>query len=110
VPRRRFIPVKTTNDLLIIRSDVYEMDEDFVAEPVSERAGQLPLIDLDPPFYGRLDRFDAHFPAGPPSLRQCERLTVRGDVTFGERVVVRGAVELDADEPRTIPDGSVLEG
>ncbi len=110
VPRRRFIPVKTTNDLLIIRSDVYEMGEDMVAEPVSEREGQLPLVDLESQFYGRLDRFDARFPAGPPSLRQCERLTVRGDVTFGERVIVRGAVKLDADEPRTIPDGSVLDG
>ena len=29
VPRERFIPVKTTNDLLVVRSDAYELDDDF---------------------------------------------------------------------------------
>jgi UTP--glucose-1-phosphate uridylyltransferase len=108
VPRARFIPVKTTNDLLVIRSDVYALGEDMVVEPVPERAGQLPLVDLDRRFYGRLDLFDARFPSGPPSLRRAERLAVQGDVKFGAAVVVRGKVEIAADEPRTIADGSVL--
>jgi UTP--glucose-1-phosphate uridylyltransferase len=109
VPRPRFIPVKTTNDLLVIRSDVYELDEDMVVSPAAGRDG-LPLVDLDREFYGMLDRFDGRFPAGPPSLREAESLAVRGDVTFGERVVVRGVVELQADEPLRVPDGSLLGG
>jgi hypothetical protein len=35
---------------------------------------------------------------------------VDGDVTFGAGVAVRGSVELSADEPKRIPDGSVLSG
>ncbi len=110
VPRSRFVPVKTTNDLLVIRSDVYRMTEEFVVEPAPERSGRLPLVDLDGRHYGMLDCFDAHFPFGPPSLRETESLTVQGDVTFGEGVVVRGAVELQTSEPLSLPDGYVLTG
>jgi UTP--glucose-1-phosphate uridylyltransferase len=109
VPRTRFVPVKTTNDLLVIRSDVYRLGEDFVVEPTPGRHG-LPLVDLDRRFYGMLDRFDARFPSGPPSLRDADGLTVKGDVTFGAGVVVRGTVELRADEPLSVPDGSLLTG
>ena len=35
---------------------------------------------------------------------------VHGDVTFGRDVAVRGAVELNAEEPLRIEDWSVLEG
>jgi UTP--glucose-1-phosphate uridylyltransferase len=110
VPRRRFVPVKTTNDLLVIRSDVYRLDDDFVVEPAPGRNGGLPVVDLDRRVYGMLDGFDAHFPAGPPSLREAQSLTVEGAVTFGAGVVVRGAVELQTAEPVTVPDGSVLTG
>jgi UTP--glucose-1-phosphate uridylyltransferase len=108
VPRSRFVPVKTTNDLLVIRSDVYTLREDMVVEPLPERAGKLPLVDLDKRFYALLDRFDARFPAGPPSLRQADRLTVEGDVTFEAGVQVRGTVELRSAESLRIPRGSVL--
>jgi UTP--glucose-1-phosphate uridylyltransferase len=108
VPRSRFVPVKTTNDLLVMRSDVYEMTRDVVVEPVPDRAGNLPFVDLDSRFYKLLDAFEERFPSGPPSLRQAERLVVRGDVTFGAGVVIRGAVELERDQPDRIDDGSVL--
>jgi UTP--glucose-1-phosphate uridylyltransferase len=110
VPRRRFVPVKTTNDLLVIRSDVYALGDDMVVEPAPERDGRLPFVDLDKSFYGMLDQFDARFPNGPASLREAERLVVRGDVTFGGHVIVRGAVELETDRPLTIADGTVLTG
>jgi len=56
--------------------------------------------------------FDARFAAGPPSLVQAQRLTVRGDVAFGADVVVRGEVTVEqrGDEQRRIDDGTVLEG
>jgi UTP--glucose-1-phosphate uridylyltransferase len=110
VPRTRFVPVKTTNDLLILRSDVYRFADGMVVEPAPERDGTLPFVDLDKRFYGILERFDARFPAGPPSLLSAERLVVHGDVTFGAGVVVRGAVEIEAPEPMRIRDGAVLGG
>jgi UTP--glucose-1-phosphate uridylyltransferase len=108
VPRTRFAPVKTTDDLLVLRSDVYTVSDGLVVEPVPERRGNLPYVELDSRYYKLLDRFEQRFPDGPPSLREAERLVVHGDVTFGAGVVVRGAVELDADEPTRIDPGAVL--
>jgi len=108
VPRTRFAPVKTTDDLLVLRSDVYALGEDFTVAPIPERSGQLPFVELDPSYYKLIEDFGARFPAGPPSLREATRLVVRGDVTFGAGVVVRGEVELDAAEPRQIEPGTVL--
>jgi UTP--glucose-1-phosphate uridylyltransferase len=102
--------VKTTNDLLVLRSDVYEVVDDMLVEPIPGRDGKLPFVDLDKRFYGILDEFDRRFPAGAPSLVAADRLIVRGDVTFGAGVSVRGAVELETDEPLRIEDGSVLGG
>ncbi len=42
-------------------------------------------------------------------MREAERLVVHGDVTFCEGVRVRGAIELDADEPTEIDAGTTLE-
>ena len=108
VPRSRFIPVKTTDDLLLLRSDLYALAEDCAVTP--ERDVGMPYVDLDTRYYRLLDEFDARFPAGAPSLIGARRLVVTGDVTFGAGVVVRGTVELRADEPRRIGDGSILEG
>ena len=110
VPRTRFAPVKTTDDLLVVRSDVYTLSKDMVVGPVSERANNLPYVELDSKFYKLLDDFEQRFPDGPPSLRAAERLVVHGDVTFGGGVRVRGAVELEAPEPMQIDAGATLEG
>jgi UTP--glucose-1-phosphate uridylyltransferase len=109
VPRTRFVPVKTTDDLLVLRSDVYELNGDFEVEPVPSRVNGLPFVDLDKRFYRLIDDFERRFPDGPPSLREAERLVVRGDVTFGADVIVRGSVTLDEAQPRRIAPGSVLE-
>jgi UTP--glucose-1-phosphate uridylyltransferase len=111
VPRTRFAPVKTTDDLLVLRSDVYTLsDEDMVVAPVPERVDNLPYVELDSKFYKLLDDFEARFPDGSPSLREAERLIVHGDVTFGAGVRVRGVVELEAPEPMRIDAGATLEG
>ena len=110
VPRTRFAPVKTTDDLLLVRSDVYALSPEWHLEPLPERAQALPFVELDPTYYKLLDRFEARFPAGAPSLRQAQRLVVKGDVTFEGDVIVRGAVEIDASEPRRVAAGTVLEG
>ena len=109
VPRTRFVPVKTTDDLLVLRSDVYTLGPGSEVDPLPERACDLPYVALDSRYYKLLDRFEARFPDGPPSLRDAERLIVQGDVTFGADVVVRGAVTLHEDGPTTLEPGTVLE-
>lgn len=104
VPRSRFQPVKTTNDLLLVRSDVYEVDEEGLLVQVPQEAC---TIDLDPAYFKTIQDFDARFPNGAPSLRGARSLTVRGDWTFGAGVVVTGeAVIKDDGAPGVIADGA----
>jgi UTP--glucose-1-phosphate uridylyltransferase len=105
VPRSRFTPVKTTSDLLVVRSDAYRLGEDWT---VSTARDQPPVVSLDPEYFKLMGDFEPRFPEGPPSLVECERLTVSGDVMFGANVVVRGAVKVEG--PRRVADGEVLEG
>jgi UTP--glucose-1-phosphate uridylyltransferase len=107
VPRRRFAPVKTTNDLLALRSDAYLLHDDCRVELAPERDAP-PFIDLDSAYYKLIRDFEAHFPRGAPSLVACERLEVVGDVTFGRGVVVRGAVRIEG--PDEVSDNAVLSG
>jgi len=105
VGRRRFAPVKTTNDLLVLRSDCYEVTDDWRVVLAGGRDAQ-PGVDLDSAHYKLLADFESRFPEGPPSLVGAERLVVRGDVTFGAGVVVTGVAEVDG--PAEIPDGARL--
>jgi UTP--glucose-1-phosphate uridylyltransferase len=107
VPRTRFAPVKTTSDLLVLRSDAYGLTDD-ARLVLADGRSEAPLVALDDAYYKRLRDFDAHFPAGPPSLVEAQRLKVAGDVTFGAGVVVRGSVEVTG--PQRLDDGTVLEG
>jgi UTP--glucose-1-phosphate uridylyltransferase len=107
VPRRRFAPVKTTNDLLALRSDAYVLHEDKRVELAPSRR-EPPFIDLESEYYKLIRDFEQRFPGGPPSLVECDRLVVKGDVTFGRGVVVRGSVT--AEGPTRVDDGSVLAG
>jgi UTP--glucose-1-phosphate uridylyltransferase len=108
VPRTRFAPVKTTDDLLVLRSDVFRLDE----EARVVRDGDEPFVELDPAHFKTVADFDRRFPHGPPSLAGCARFVVRGDVAFGAGVVARGDVEVEAPEGETlrIPDGARLGG
>jgi len=112
VPRERFAPVKTTNDLLVVWSDAYRLDDGFRLVPTTGRKLDLPVVDLDPAHYKMVDQLAEHFPHGAPSLVRCRRLAAKGDVRFGRDVVVEGEVELaqQGPEPRIVADGSVLRG
>lgn len=108
VDRSRFLPVKATSDLLVLRSDAYEMADDAEIRLVPERTA-APLVDLDKP-YKLVGDFDARFPQGAPSLVAADSLTVKGDWTFGADVTVVGTVVLDppAEGKGVIPDGTRL--
>ena len=106
VGRDRFLPVKTTDDLLLLRSDAYTEAPDGTLQRASD---PTPLIALDPRFYRTMADFDARFPAGPPSLRAATRLAVHGDWTFGRDVAAVGDVELpDTGSRELVADGTTL--
>jgi UTP--glucose-1-phosphate uridylyltransferase len=106
VDRDRFRPVKTTNELLLIRSDLYRLTEDALIE--STVGDTEPLVDLSAAYRFVAD-FDARFPHGVPSIRGCSSLRVEADATFGAGVVCRGDVVVTGGV-RDIPAGAVLEG
>jgi UTP--glucose-1-phosphate uridylyltransferase len=105
VPRTRFAPVKTTDDLLVARSDLWELRDDGAMVPHFD--GTPPVVSLDKAHFGMLRDFEARFPGGAPSLVDAERLEVHGDVTFTGPVTVRGSVTVEG--PREV-DGGTLEG
>ena len=107
VPRSRFVPVKQTTDLLVLRSDAYELADGARIALAAGRSA-APLVELDDDHFKLLADFDAHFPAGPPSLAEAERLEVQGDVTFGRAVKVRGTARVEG--PCRLDDGALLEG
>jgi UTP--glucose-1-phosphate uridylyltransferase len=107
VGRDRFIPVKTTNDLLVLRSDVYEIRDDFVLDQVAAR---VPFVDLDSDHYKLVGEFDKRFPEGAPSMQKATSLRVEGDWTFGPGVQVVGDVELDGRSAERVPANAVLTG
>ena len=113
VPRSRFAPVKTTDDLLALRSDAYVLTEESHVVVAPQRGDRgAPLVELDPHYFKLIADFDARFPHGAPSLVEADRLRVRGDVRFGAGVRVRGAVDVvndDGGRQLAVEDGAVLE-
>ena len=109
VPRSRFLPVKKTSDLLVIQSDIFQLDasSNMVQSSSCQR---LPLVVLDEEYFKTVDKFQLRFPKGVPSMINCQTLEVQGDITFGEGVICHGHVALtnNKGEPGLIPDGSTL--
>jgi len=109
VPRTRLVPVKTTADLLRTRSNATRLEADGRLVPAT---ASPPTIVLDKAHYKLVGQLDAHFPHGPPSLVDCTRLQVDGDVVFGEGVVCTGDVHVVAAEGSRgeVAAGTVLSG
>ncbi|GGO83949.1 UTP--glucose-1-phosphate uridylyltransferase [Nocardioides phosphati] len=106
VGRDRFVPVKTTDDLLVLRSDVYDLREDYVLDQAAE---EVPFVALDGDVYKLVGDFDQRFPDGAPSLRAAQSFTVEGDWTFERGVEVKGTVVLEKKSAaQRVPAGTVL--
>jgi len=91
IPRSRFAPVKTTNDLFALRSDAYMLTKDFRIVLQEDRNGVPPDIKLDG-MYKFTDAMEKLIPEGPPSLVGCKKLVVEGEMSFAKDVVIKGTV------------------
>lgn len=112
VGRERFAPVKTTNDLLAVRSDAYMLGNalSLRLSPERDPAWGPPDIRLDRRYFRGIEAFEHRIPH-PPSLVACRRLEIIGDVSLGPGVVLRGEVTLrnEGDSPRRLEGGTVLD-
>ncbi len=111
VPRSRFAPVKSCVDLLGLWSDAFILTEDSRIIQNPERRLSTILIELDPRYYKRFDQMKARF-QGIPSLINCEKLVIEGDVLVRSNVVMEGSVHITnkGEKQGVIPDGKVITG
>ena len=106
VPRQRFAPVKTAADLIALRSDAYELTDDYQVRLVpSLEVPPVIEVDKEVKLVSDVERL---MPCGVPSLKECRLLHVSGPVQFGRGVRCLGQVRIDAEAPYTVPDGAVL--
>lgn len=106
IPRSRFAPVKTTNDLLALRSDAYRVTEDCRVILDDARCGVPPDIKLDGA-YKFVDAMDTLIPNGVPSLIGCKQLVIEGTVEFAAGVVIKGTVNIKSGAgKKVVPAGT----
>jgi UDP-N-acetylglucosamine pyrophosphorylase len=94
VPRTRFAPVKTTGDLLTLRSDAYVIADDGTVQLAPERGGVPPKVDLDDN-YKLVDQLQGALAGGAPSLKNCASLKVSGPFAFSSDLVLAGNVVIE---------------
>ena len=106
VERARFLPVKSTNDLLAMRSDAYELAEDGSLQLAGRRRAEAPYIDLDPELLQGAGGVRCPLPDGRP--RPCAKPRPSGSRASGPSVPespCAGRCGLPVDgSPGTIPD------
>jgi UTP--glucose-1-phosphate uridylyltransferase len=94
VPRSRFSPVKTTSDLLAVRSDAYELDKSFRVGLRPERRDVPPKVELSDE-YKLVDQLEELVAAGVPSLIRGGSLSVKGSWRFVAGVEIVGDVRFE---------------
>ena len=107
VPRSRFAPVKTCADLLNLRSDCYEETADKRLQLCAARQGVPPVVSLEDKHYKFVDQFEQLVAAGVPSLVECDKVTVKGPISFAAGVVLKGTVTITnaSDDRKTLAAG-----
>jgi UDP-N-acetylglucosamine pyrophosphorylase len=98
VPRTRFIPIKSCNDLFVLRSDLYKINSSGKVEPVIDK---IPDIKLDDRYYKLIEQFE-ELVIHVPSLLEATSLTVKGPIRFGENVVIKGIIVLSNDSNEVV--------
>ncbi|XP_063901146.1 UTP--glucose-1-phosphate uridylyltransferase-like isoform X2 [Zophobas morio] len=110
VPRSRFLPVKTTSDLLLVKSNLYSLKHGGLLMNPERPFPEVPLIKLGEEHFKNVQHFLQRIP-NIPNIIELDHLTVTGDVTFGFDVVLKGTVIIVANhgERIDIPSGAILE-
>ncbi|KAI9790569.1 MAG: UTP-glucose-1-phosphate uridylyltransferase [Piccolia ochrophora] len=108
VPRRRFLPVKTCSDLMLVKSDLYSLKHgQLMIDP--NRFGPAPLIKLGGDFK-KVSDFQRRIPS-IPRIIELDHLTITGAVNLGRGVTLKGTVIIVANQGSMIdvPPGAILE-
>jgi UTP--glucose-1-phosphate uridylyltransferase len=112
VPRSRFAPVKSCDELIIVQSDYYQLPDDCRIRVNPATTSGRVVVTLDPQFFSRIDLIESRFPGGVPSLVDCASFSVKGDVKFGANITLHGSVSITNTSGRqvSIEDNSDISG
>ncbi|VEL17086.1 unnamed protein product [Protopolystoma xenopodis] len=92
VPRSRFLPVKLTSDLLLLMSNLYEIQDGSLTVSSKRNFPTQPLVKMSQEFKAIRD-FQERFNA-IPDLLELDHLTVAGDVRFGRDIVLKSSAKI----------------
>ncbi len=111
VPRKRFAPVKNCEDLLLLWSDAFVIDENCQIIDNPDKKFKDITVQLDSTYYSFLAQLTDRFPYGAPSFIECKDITIRGDIRFGKNIKLINSVVLTNSQPKqvTIPDNSAID-
>ena len=107
VSRERFLPVKKTDDLLLVRSNLFSLSRGTLIRNPQRKSNVLPKIQLGE-FLQNIENFQSSFPV-IPDLLELEELKVKGAVRFEGTSSLKGKVYLTGlNKPLTLPSGVVI--
>ncbi len=105
VSRERFLPVKKTDDLLLVRSNIFSLSNGKLIR--DRKSHPLPLIELGD-FLQDIENFQNAFSI-IPGLVDLEELKIDGDVRFEGAACLKGKVHLQGlKKTLVLPSGAVL--
>eukprot|EP01132_Coremiostelium_polycephalum_P008401 gene8401-10317_t len=109
VPRDRYRPIKSTSQLLLAQSNLFQFEHGQVVLNPKREATDIPLVKLGEDFQ-TISEYEKRFKSIPDML-ELDHLTVSGDVYFGSKCTLKGTVIIVANhgERIDIPDGVTLE-
>jgi len=109
VPRIRYRPVKSTSQLMLAQSNIFQFHKGEMIMNPRREPPTVPLIKLGEEF-STVSEYSKRIKA-IPDLVELEHLTVSGDVYFGSDIMLKGTVIIVANhgERIDIPDGVILE-
>ncbi|VDN99622.1 unnamed protein product [Rodentolepis nana] len=109
VPPKRMLSIKSTSDLLILRSDIFEASCSGLILSPRRKSLDLPTIKLGSRLKS-IEDLQRRIPS-TPSMVNLSHLTLSGDIYFERNVILKGSVKILAKNNETIviPEGTVLE-
>jgi len=107
VDRNRFLPVKTTSDLLLVQSNLFLLDGGNIIRNPDRHFDQLPLISLGKHFQ-TVEQYQERIP-NIPNIVDLHALTIIGNVYLGNEITLSGNVIINCErEVLHIPNQSHL--
>ncbi len=107
VNRNRFLPVKNTSDLMLIQSDLFNLNKGKLTRNSKRKISNLPIIKWGKQF-SQFEDYKTRVPE-VPKLLNLDFLEIEGDVSFKGEITFSGQVVIkNKNGPISFPSGTIL--